>query len=198
MSMKRTGEWFGLAIQEIRRRPLFWFGFGAAQVLVLWSQDLVAYLGTLVASSLSVLLLARQFTPRWRPFARPLLALGLLNFPFTALWLILSSLYENAGWLSAISPLWSLPILFCMCWALWALAFTVARITSGTLSLDEALKGAWRDLRADLPTFFWSSLLLAMMFSLSFYAKGLGFFLSAPLVLAYLKVGLENARAARS
>jgi hypothetical protein len=99
MSIKEAGTWCKQSINELRKAPLFWLSLAFANVLLIWGQDLAPYAGSVVASILGTLVAARIFSPKWRPRLRTLMALGVLNTPVTALWLILFSMHLNTFWM---------------------------------------------------------------------------------------------------
>jgi L-asparagine transporter-like permease len=81
-----------------------------------------------------------------------------------------------------------MPMLFFMSIAGIAIAHSAGNIVLHDLGLDQALKISWKNLVRKWRTLFWLGFLFMILFTLSFMTKGAGFFITAPLYLALIRI----------
>lgn len=186
--MKKARTYLTDAIAELRAKPQFYFALSGADVLFIWTQDLVPLAGPLLSSIATTLLTVRLFTRERKIKLAPLVGLALLSFPLNVLWTILAALFKNTSWDEAFSSGWSVPAFFFMCFVMIPWARAVRLIAVDKIGVDAALKNAWRVAARDFGAIVFLCSLMTILLVLAFETAGAGLVIAAPLGFALLKV----------
>lgn len=173
-----TSSW-----RALRAQPKLLVSRAWAITLLIWSQDIVPWIGAGLAGFL-VLLCLHSLKRPWARVSWPrMIFLTSFLFPMIFLWRVIASWVLNTDWLILNSRLWAVSALFFLFVAHIYVAIAVDRMDSDD-GLDAWLaQAAKRLLKAFSATVF-VSLIFAILSLLALAGGGYGFAVLAPVMLA--------------
>lgn len=173
-----TSSW-----RSLREQPALFVSRSWAIALLLWSQDVVPWIGAAVAAFFILLCLHSLRRPWGRVSWPRVIFLTSFLFPMVFLWRVIASWILNTDWLILNSRLWAASALFFL-----ALAHLYVAIAVDGMDSDDGLdawlaRSAKRLIKSFSPAVF-VSFFFAVLSLLALATGGYGFAVLAPLALA--------------